>query len=65
KKALEALKNRGIKFIIPSKEAVEEWRSKARTASVELIKDGFLTQEAADTLDKHLADYYSRTNKDK
>ncbi|MCK5099536.1 MAG: TRAP transporter substrate-binding protein DctP, partial [Desulfobacteraceae bacterium] len=62
KKALEALKNRGIKFVKPSKEAIEEWRSKARTASVDLIKAGHITKEAANTLDKHLADYNSKTN---
>ena len=62
KKALEALKNRGIKFIKPSIEAVEEWRSKARTASEDMIKSGYINREAANTLDKHLADYNSKIN---
>ncbi len=61
-KALETLKNRGIKFVSPPKEAVEEWRSKARTASEAMIKSGILTKDAATILDNHLADYNTKTN---
>ena len=59
KQALQALKNQGIQFVSPSKEAVEEWRSKAKTASAALIKSGILTKDATDTLDQYLTEYYS------
>jgi TRAP-type transport system periplasmic protein len=62
KKALAALKNRGIKFVKPSKEDFEEWRSRASKSSEALIKSGIITKEAAAILDKHLADYHSKTN---
>ncbi|MCD4743623.1 MAG: TRAP transporter substrate-binding protein DctP [Desulfobacteraceae bacterium] len=62
-KALEALENRGIKFVSPSKEATEVWRDKAKSASESLVESGILTQAAVDSLDKYLADYHLNTNK--
>ncbi len=56
-KAVKALKNRGIKFITPSGEALEEWRVKAAIASRAFVDAGYISREAAKSLDKHLAEY--------
>jgi TRAP-type C4-dicarboxylate transport system substrate-binding protein len=62
-KALETLKNQGIKFILPSKNSLKEWHLKAEAASAALIKSGILTKDITDTLDRYLADYHSKNKK--
>lgn len=58
--AIEALKNRGVKFITPPKDALDEWYRIARTASEKMINSGILPQDIADQLDAHLADFHSK-----
>ncbi len=56
-KALQALKNQGIKFISPSKDALNEWRSRAAKGSKLKIKSGVINKDAAASLDKYIAEY--------
>ena len=59
--ATQALKNRGIIFITPSKDALVEWQTIANIASEKMIEAGILPRDVADQLDKHLADFHSKT----
>lgn len=58
--AIDALKNRGVKFITPCKDALDEWYRIARIASEKMINSGILPQDIADQLDAHLADFHSK-----
>jgi len=60
-KAIQALKNRGIKFINPSQKATEEWYSVAGTASDKMIDTGILPKKIVDQMNMHIADFYSKT----
>ena len=59
-KAIQTLKNRGVTFITPSKEALADWHRIARIASKKMVGSGILPQDVVDQLDKHLADFHSR-----
>jgi len=57
--AIQALKNRGITFITPSRDAMGEWQEIADIASKKMIESGILPKDMADQLDTHLADFHS------
>lgn len=57
-KAIQALKNRGIKFITPSPDALAYWHKVADLASKKMIESGILPQNIVDKLDLSLADYH-------
>ena len=60
--AVETLKNRGVKFIIPPKDALDEWYRIARIASEKMIESGILPKDLVDQLDALLADFHSKAN---
>ncbi len=60
-KAVDALKNKGITFISPSKEALEGWNKTGEIASKKMVESGVLPQEIVDQMDKHLANFHSST----
>ncbi len=57
--AIQALKNRGITFITPSRDAMGEWQEIADIASKKMIESGILPKDMADQLDTHLTDFHS------
>ena len=57
--AIQALKNRGITFITPSRDALGEWQEIAGIASEKMVKSGILPKAMVDQLDTHLADFHS------
>ena len=63
-KAIQALKNRGITFINPSQEAIEEWYSVARYASEKMVDSGVLPRKIVNEMNTHLADFHSKAQKD-
>jgi len=58
-KAIQALKNRGIIFITPSKKALADWHRIGRIASKTMVESGILPQDVVDQLDRYLADFHS------
>jgi len=58
-KAIQALKNRGINFITPSREALAEWETIADLASKEMVTSGILPQDRVDQLNAWLAKFNS------
>jgi TRAP-type C4-dicarboxylate transport system substrate-binding protein len=58
-KAIQTLKNRGIKFITPSKDALADWYKAANAASQKMIDIGILPQNVVDQLDEHLNNFHS------
>ncbi len=63
-KAILALKNRGITFLNPSQEAIEEWYSVARYASEKMVDSGVLPRKIVNEMNTHLADFHSKTQND-
>ena len=59
-KAIQALKNRGIKFITPSPKATEEWYSIAHNASKKMVTSDILPKKIVDQMNMHIADFYSK-----
>ncbi len=59
-KAIQTLKKRGIKFIDPPKEALDEWYKVAGIASQKMIKSGVLPQKIVDKLNVHLKEFHSK-----
>ena len=59
--AIQALKNRGITFITPPRDALAEWQEIADIASKKMVESGILPKDMADQLDTHLADFHLRT----
>jgi TRAP-type C4-dicarboxylate transport system substrate-binding protein len=57
--AIQALKNRGITFITPSKDDMAEWQKIADIASKKMVESGILPRDMADRLDNHLIDFHS------
>jgi len=57
--AIQALKNRGITFITPSKDDMAEWQKIADIASKKMVESGILPRDMADRLDNHLTDFHS------
>lgn len=62
-KAIEALKNRGIKFITPAEPQMEEWLKTAGKASEKMVDSGILPREAVDEMDRLLKEFQARTDK--
>lgn len=56
--AAQTLKDRGITFITPSKEAMDTWQRIARIASKKMVAEGILPRDVVDQLDQHLADFH-------
>lgn len=61
-KAVQALKNRGIKFITPSREALVDWHKVGSDVSKEMVESGILPQDVVDQLDALLAIFHSKEN---
>ncbi len=59
-KAIETLKNRGITFITPSKEALDFWNKTAENASKKMVESRTLPQDIVDQLNTHLSNYHSK-----
>ncbi len=57
--AIQALKNRGITFITPSKDDMAEWQEIADVASKRMVESGILPRNMADQLDNLLTDFHS------
>ncbi|MBT6338507.1 MAG: TRAP transporter substrate-binding protein DctP [Desulfobacula sp.] len=57
--AIQALKNRGITFITPSKDDLADWQKIADVASKKMVESGILPRDMADRLDNHLIDFHS------
>lgn len=57
--AVQALKNRGITFITPSKEAMKGWRETGRVASDKMVESGVLPQKKVDEMDALLNSFHS------
>ena len=60
-KAIQALKNRGITFITPSQDALDNWHTVAENASKKMVESGILPQDVVDQLDAHLANFHSKS----
>ena len=56
-KAKDAMIKLGIQFLKPTKQAAEELRKTSLIANEKLVKDGNLSANKVNELDKHLADY--------
>lgn len=59
KNAHQALKNQGIKFIIPNKEELDLWESLAKKATANLVRKGIVSRPIVDEVMQHLQDYRS------
>ncbi len=59
-KAIQALKNQGIKFITPSKKAIVEWYSVADAASKKMVDCGILPKKIVDQMDRYIAQSNSK-----
>ena len=57
--AIQALKNRGITFITPSKDEMAEWQKIADVASKRMVESGIIPRDMADQLDNLLTDFHS------
>ncbi len=62
-KAIETLKKRGIKFILPSSEAMDKWRTTAEHASKEMVDSGILPRDIVETIDRHIAEFNAKAAK--
>lgn len=58
-KALQALKNQGIKFIVPNDEELKLWQSLANKAITNLVNKNIVSRSAVDEVMQHLRDYRS------
>lgn len=58
-KAIETLKKRGVVFINPTEEELKVWRQTGRKASENMVKEGLITKDIADELDRLLMLYQS------
>jgi TRAP-type transport system periplasmic protein len=59
-KAIQALKNRGITFINPSQQAIDNWYSVADSASQKMVDSGILPKKIVDEINKHMDDFHSK-----
>jgi len=59
-KAIQALKNRGITFITPSQDALNDWLKVGGNAAKKMVETGILPQDVVDQLDVHLANFHSK-----
>jgi TRAP-type transport system periplasmic protein len=58
-KATQALKNRGIKFITPSRDDLAEWHKIADIASKKMADSGILPRDMVDQMDVYLHNFHS------
>ncbi|MGD9251310.1 MAG: C4-dicarboxylate ABC transporter, partial [Desulfobacterales bacterium] len=59
-KALEALRNQGIEFIEPTREARDKWYQRAEPINRQIIEAGHISPAAIDKLERLLNDYRAR-----
>ena len=57
--AIQTLKNRGIVFLTPSKDAMVDWLKVADISSKRMIESGILPRDMVDQLDTHLSNFHS------
>jgi len=62
-KAIEALRNQGIKFVMPNGKTLEEWEELAFKVTGNLINSGGISQEIFNILQRNLAAYRSKQHK--
>ncbi|MCP4371236.1 MAG: hypothetical protein GY797_24440 [Deltaproteobacteria bacterium] len=62
-KAIEALRNQGIKFVMPNGKTLEEWKGLAFKVTGNLINSGGISQEIFNILQRNLAAYRSKQHK--
>ncbi|MCP4024256.1 MAG: C4-dicarboxylate ABC transporter [Desulfobacteraceae bacterium] len=62
-RAIETLKKRGVKFITPSGDVMEEWKETAQKASKKMVESGTLPKEVANTMDQHIAQFNAKSDK--
>ncbi len=62
-KAIEALRNQGIKFVMPNGKTLEEWKRLAFKVTGNLINSGGISQEIFNILQRNLAAYRSKQHK--
>jgi TRAP-type C4-dicarboxylate transport system substrate-binding protein len=58
-KATQALKNRGIKFIMPSRDDLADWQKTADIASQKMVDSGILPRDMVEQMDVHLNHFHS------
>ena len=63
-KAVEALKKRGITFITPEGNDLQEWLTRAADASEHMVASGTLPREQAEQLDRLLTQFRSSHSKE-
>jgi len=61
-KAIQTLKNRGITFITPSKNALDDWYEVGRNAARKMVDSGILPQDVVDQLDAHLTNFHLKAH---
>ncbi|RLC23862.1 MAG: C4-dicarboxylate ABC transporter [Deltaproteobacteria bacterium] len=61
-KAIQTLKNRGITFITPSKNALDDWYEVGRNAARKMVDSGILPQDVVDQLDALLTDFHLKAH---
>lgn len=63
-KAVAALKQRGITFITPEGKNLQEWLTRAETASQTMVDSGILPREQAEKLDRLLTEFRKTHSKE-
>jgi TRAP-type C4-dicarboxylate transport system substrate-binding protein len=63
--AREALKNQGIRFVLPEARDRQEWNNKVSQAMTELTRQGHFSEAMLQTLRSHLHDYRQGSSKTK
>jgi len=61
-KAIQTLKNRGITFITPSKNALDDWYEVGSNAARKMVDSGILPQDVVDQLDAHLTNFHLKAH---
>lgn len=59
-KALKALRDQGIRFVMPKTQALDEWRNLASTVSTRMVKSGSLTKDIVQMLENYLLEFRSK-----
>ena len=59
-KAIQALKNQGIKFITPSEQTTSDWRKIADVASEQMVKSGVLPRKIVDQMNMYITQSYAQ-----
>jgi len=61
-KAIQTLKNRGITFITPSQNALDDWYEVGSNAARKMVDSGILPQDVVDQLDAHLTNFHLKAH---